>query len=128
MKAKPANGWQPEDLTAPQLRVLVKLHHTCFVRGADVRVARALERMGLAELEDYGSSPIDGTHNGDGERWQAPLTDEGNALAQRQMDREHDEEQDMWIERDELRERRVRLKEELAAVEKRLAVLDGRPS
>ena len=128
MKTKPANGWQPEDLTAPQLRVLVKLHHTCFVRGADVRVARALERMGLAELEDYGSSPIDGTHNGDGERWQAPLTDEGNALAQKQMDIEADEEQDRWIERDELREKKADLKVELAAVEARLAELEAMPT
>lgn len=49
------------------------------VRGAEVRAARALERLGLLVLEDNGLGP-DG-RNGDGEQWSARLTPAGRDAA-----------------------------------------------
>lgn len=41
-----------------------------FLEGAEVRNARALVRLELATLEDYGSMRVDlGTRRTDGERW-----------------------------------------------------------
>ena len=109
----------PDDLREPHKKMLVQTHlRGCIPRGAQVSVALALEDMGLATLMDLGSDRAD--------RWRLECTDEGNALAQRLIDIEADEEQDRWTERDELRERRDCLKEQLAEVEKRLAVLEAR--
>lgn len=63
---------KPEQrLTMPQRLVLQMLPR--HVRGSEVVVARALEKLGLAVLADNGSLGRDGT-NVDSERWYASLT------------------------------------------------------
>lgn len=44
-----------------------------YLRGADVRVARALEKLGLITLEDNGKMKTPGSGRTDGERWMASL-------------------------------------------------------
>lgn len=51
----------------------------CFAYGADVRVARNLESMGLTVVEDCGSLTLNG--RSDGERWHVKLTELGKVVA-----------------------------------------------
>lgn len=52
-----------------------------YLRGADVRVAQALEAKGFASVTDYGSLKLHG--KSDGERWLASITATGSVLANR---------------------------------------------
>lgn len=68
-------------MTAPQRKLLVSLlkNDGRHLRGAEVRVARNLEALGLVVLEDNGSLQLGGRE--DGERWSASITDKGREQA-----------------------------------------------
>lgn len=59
---------QPMKITARQHALLgeIRLAGSCFLYGADVRVAQALTALGYVKLEDNGTF---GFRRSDGERW-----------------------------------------------------------
>jgi len=62
--------------THAQERLLAKLRArggSAYVKGPEVRVARALERAGLVALEDNGEMKEPGSGRVDGEQWCATL-------------------------------------------------------
>lgn len=56
-------------LTARQYELLQRVRKagSCYLKGADVRVARLLEKLGLVTIEDLGEVILD--ERNDGERW-----------------------------------------------------------
>ncbi len=68
-------------MTPRQRKLLAELDvpHGACLYGADVRVARALEKIGLVTITDEGDFRPGG--RSDGERWSVDLTDKGREYA-----------------------------------------------